>query len=124
MAHQLSKLLADAVIYPRLTGPGIVPGDDISKGVNSLETIISNIIGLLTVVAVIYFIFQVIFAGYGFINSQGDPKATEAAQKKLTYSILGLVIIVIAVGLGTLIADLLGIKYVLDFNGFFYSIGK
>lgn len=115
-----NKLLAAVFNMPKLEGPGLVPPTNPTL---AFEFTISRIIGLLTIVAVIYFIFQVIFAGYSFINSQGDPKAIDAAQKKLTYSILGLVIVVIAVGLGSLIASFLGIKNVLDIDAFFTSIG-
>lgn len=79
-----------------------------------VETTISSIIGILTIVAVIFFIIQIIFAGYAFISAQGDPKKIEAARKRLTDGILGITIVVVALGVGAFIATLLGIANPLD----------
>jgi len=109
----INHLLANADIPP-LTGPGVIPG---ANGTIALEKIVGQIFGVLTIFAVIYFIIQVILAGYSFISAQGDTKAIESARKRLTDGILGLTIVVIAVGLGSLIASLAGIPNVLDLNG-------
>jgi len=109
-----NRLLAD-VTMPRITGPGIDPGD----GTSALETLIGQIIGILTIVAVLYFIIQIILAGYSFISSQGDPKNMESARHRLTEGVLGLTIVVAAVGLGTLLATLVGIPNVLDLGAMF-----
>lgn len=94
-----------------LEGPGIKPTDDSPK---QLESILSTVIGFLTVIAVLFFVIQIILAGYGFISGQGDEKKIEASRKKLTDSILGLTIVVIAFGLGAFIAKLLGLSDVFN----------
>lgn len=91
-----------------LKGPGIVP-DLESPGI-PVENLISQIIGVLTIVGAIFFIFQIIFAGYAMISSQGDPKKIEVARSRLTNGILGLTIVVVALGVGAFIATLLGIR--------------
>jgi formate-dependent nitrite reductase membrane component NrfD len=122
MVHQyLTKLLAQAsYTMPTIKGPGIDPG---TNGTTALEKIISQIIGVLTIVAVIYFAIQVIIAGYNYISSEGDEKKLEAARQSLTNGVLGLVIVVVAVGLGSLIATLAGIPNVLDLNTMFTNMG-
>lgn len=107
-----NKLLAD-VSY-NITGNGIPVGGD--QGVSNLEKLISTFIGILTFVAVIYFVVQVILAGYAFISSQGDEKKMLEARSRLTNGILGLVVVVLALGLGSLIAHLLGANNLFDLN--------
>jgi hypothetical protein len=102
-----NKLLADATF--KLQGSG-VPVTSEEGAVTSLDTIISNAIGILTLIAVVFFAIQIIFAGYGFLASQGDPKKLEMARTRLTNGILGLVIVIIALGFTALISSLLGIE--------------
>lgn len=113
---QVNKLLAAQF---KLTGPGITPVGD---GTNQLESIISTVIGVLTLVAVIFFVVQIILAGYGFMSAQGDKGKIETARKRLTDSILGITIVVIAFGAGALIANLVGLGNVFDLNNIFTII--
>lgn len=114
MNHLSNKLLAYT-----LTGPGIQPG---SSPVSALEKIISSIIGILTIVGVVYFTIQIILAGFSLIASQGDPKEFQTSKKRLTTNVIGLVIIVIAYGLGALIASLLGMSSIFDLSTVFKPI--
>ena len=117
----LNRLLADVSIPP-IKGPGIDPGK-YGSGTLTLEKIISQVIGILTIIAVIFFAIQVIIAGYNFISSEGDEKKMEMARKSLTNGVLGIVIVVVAVGIVSLIATLLGISNPLDLNALFTGIG-
>ncbi len=101
-----------------ITGIGIQP---VGNGVSQLETIISSIIGFITIVAFIFFVFQIIFAGYSFISAQGDEKKLEAARSKLTNGILGLTIVVIAFGFTAFIAKILGMGDIFNLQQFFLS---
>ena len=100
-----NKLLA---IEYKLSGPGLKT----SGGVNSItdfESIISTIIGFLTVVGVIFFVIQIILSGFALISSKGDPKQFQAAQSKLIHNLIGLLIVVIAFGVTAFLTSLLGI---------------
>jgi len=88
--------------------------DESSNGVLELDNIISTVIGVLTLVAFIYFVIQVILAGYAFISGQGDEKKIESARKRLTDGILGITIVVIAFGITALIAKLIGLDNIFD----------
>ncbi|HPT66140.1 MAG TPA: hypothetical protein PK257_02400 [Candidatus Woesebacteria bacterium] len=113
-----NKLLANV-----LEGPGIQPISDSTGGsAGQIEKIISAVIGILTLVGVIYFTIQIIMAGIAMISSQGDPKELESAKKRLTTNLLGLAIIVIAYGLGALIASLLGMNSIFDLTTIFQPI--
>lgn len=116
MNHLTNQLLAYT-----LTGPGI-PVSSQAGAVTILEKIISSIIGILTIVGVVYFTIQIILAGFSLIASQGDPKEFQTSKKRLTTNVIGLVIIIIAYGLGALIASLLGMSSIFDLSTVFKPI--
>ncbi len=100
-----NRLLSD--ITGTLTGLGTTIADS-TQATTKASSLISQIIGVLTIFAFIWFGFQIILAGYQFITSSGDPKKAETARKRLTDGIIGILIITIALGMTSLIASLLG----------------
>lgn len=78
--------------------------------------------GVLTIIAIIWFALQIILAGYGLMTAHGDPKKVEENWSKLTNGILGIFIVVIAAGLAALLAKLLGLSNPFDLEAFFKSI--
>lgn len=119
MAPLTNRLLA---VQYKLEGPGVIPTSDIDA-TSKFEKYLSQIIGVLTIIAVIYFVIQIIFAGYTFISSTGDVKNMEAARKRLIDSVLGLFIVVVALGLGSLLAKLLGLGSIFDLQKMFTNMG-
>jgi hypothetical protein len=111
--------LVNKTLAYTITGPGITPTGDSSS---QLEKIISGVIGVLTIVAFIFFAFQIIFAGYSFLSSQGDAAKLKAARDRLTNGILGIVIVVIAFGITAFLSNLLGIENVFSLSTFINSI--
>jgi hypothetical protein len=75
-----------------------------------LDILISNVIGVLTLIAGIYFLIQLITSGYSWMSSGGDKQSVQTAQKKLTSSVLGLFIVVVAFALSGVIGNLLGLN--------------
>jgi len=94
----------------------------VGDGVDQLDKIISTVIGVLTLVAFIFFVLQIIFAGYSFISGQGDEKKIESARKRLTDGILGITIVVVAFGITALLAKLMGIDGIFDLTTIFSKI--
>jgi hypothetical protein len=107
-------------------GPLTGPGAPVTNGIDATAqagNFISQIIGVLTIFGFIWFGFQIVFAGYAFITSDGDEKKMEIARKRLTDGVLGLTIVVIALGLASLIASLAGISNVFDLSQMFLKLG-
>lgn len=113
-------LVTKALAYT-IEGPGIKPSADSSS---QLEKIISTIIGALTIIAFIFFAFQIIFAGYSFLSSQGDAAKLKAARERLTNGILGIVIVVIAFGITAFLGKLLGLEYIFNLGDFINSTNR
>jgi len=63
------------------------PAQGVTKGV-------SAIIGFLTVVAAIWFLFQFLIGGIAWISSAGDKNKLTEARERLTNAFIGLVVVV------------------------------
>jgi len=57
------------------------------------NNVIQTIFSLLLIVAVVYFIFNIIMASIKFIGSNGDQKKVETAKTQITYTFIGLLIV-------------------------------
>lgn len=75
-----------------------------------LFTFISNVLKFAGVIAGIYFVFQIIMAGFAYLNAAGDIKKTEAASATIWQSIIGMVIVASAFVIAALVAKFTGIN--------------
>ncbi len=112
-------MAAFKVLAYSISGPGIDPGTTFVSATLAAERLIGQIIGVLTIVAFVYFALQLIFAGYSFFTSEGDKGKIEASRKRITEGILGIFIIVVSLGLAALLASLAGLKNIFDLNAMF-----
>lgn len=106
--------LADVSIAPNggFKGLGTSPlGNPGTNGIGVLTNFISGVIGVMTLVGILWFIFVFITGAIGIISSGGDKQALESAKKKITTGLIGLVVLIAAV----FIIDLIG--YLFGFTG-------
>ena len=71
---------------------------------------ISNIFKLAGTIGGLFFIIQVIMAGYEYITAAGDAKKVDAAWSKICQSVLGIIIIASAFTLAGVIERITGIS--------------
>jgi nitrate reductase NapE component len=57
---------------------------------------ISSIVGFMTIVGSIWFMFQLLFGGYEWISSAGDTKKLTTARQRIMNGFFGLTIIIAA----------------------------
>lgn len=88
-------------------GPLGNPGND---GVGIFSNFLSSAVGLMTIIAVIWFVFTFFIGAIGIISAGSDKQALESSRKKISTGIIGLVVTIAAV----FIIDLLG--YLLGFG--------
>lgn len=103
-----------ATLYVLLAQGNLMGTVDVPPGVKEfaagpagLIVFISNMIKLISVIAGLFGLFNIISAGYTYLSSGGNAKATEGAMNQLTYSLIGLMIIVGAFTITALISLLL-----------------
>lgn len=90
------------------------------QGFMNLATFISMVIGVMTVVAIIWFLFTLITGAISIIGSGGDKQALESARKKITTGVIGLVVVIASV----FILDLIGTIFGIDFLDIFSLLAK
>lgn len=78
--------------------------------INCFPIIVGNVIFWLLVLAGITAVAMVIFSGFKFVTSGGDPKQAEGARKTLTFAVLGLVLILMSFIIMPFIAKATGVK--------------
>lgn len=69
------------------------------EGVATLSCIIplfQNVIQAAIILSGVFAVFLIIFAGYKFIRSNGDPKQVDAARQIAIYAILGIFLIMLS----------------------------
>ena len=71
---------------------------------------ISTILKFAGVIGGLFFLIQLIIAGYSYIASNGDAKKIEASSNKVTQSVLGIVIIAGSTLIVGVVGRLLGIN--------------
>ena len=62
------------------------------RGVGGISNFISNAIKFLIVIAGIYALFNLVFAGYSFMSAGGDPKKIADSWAKIWQTLLGLIV--------------------------------
>lgn len=75
---------------------------------------LSSTIGLMSIIAVIWFIFLLITGSYGYMTAGGDKAKIEKAQKTIINGVVGLAITVFAIFIVKFIGSLLGIDFILN----------
>jgi len=110
----MNRLLAD-VPLGRLETLGTDLNNPGSAGA-TLARIVSAVIGLLTVIAVVYFMINLITGATMIITAGGDKGKYSEARQKITYGFIGLVVTIAAIFILGLLAILLDIPTLLDIS--------
>lgn len=97
----LSTLAFGLVALPAGTAVYAAPGDEIKKGVNTVDGgtgagdlggLIKNVINLLLFIVGVASVIMIIIGGLRYTTSGGDSSSVTAAKNTILYSIVGLVV--------------------------------
>lgn len=80
-------------------------------GIDIFSTIISSAIGVMTIVAFIWFVFQFIIGAIGIMTAGGDKQKLEGSRTKIVNGIIGLVVVIMAIAIISLIGFLFNIPF-------------
>lgn len=89
------------------------PYTDGTTALIDTSKIVSTIIGVMTVAAVIWFIFTFITGAFSWITSKGDKAKLETARDRITNAVIGLIIVVAAWAIVSLLGVMLGWENIL-----------
>ncbi len=87
---------------------------DATLGLTKVTNVISSIIGIMTVAGSIWFMFQILTAGIGWITAGGDKGKLETARNRLTDAMIGLFVLVAGWSILALAGQFFGYDIVLS----------
>ena len=96
----------DSSIIPGQGGPG-------AATFQALEVIFSNILAIIFILAGFTTFIMLLVAGFRYLLSKGDPKATAQARGTLTWAIVGLLFLIAAWFILRLIKEFTGVDVTL-----------
>jgi vacuolar-type H+-ATPase subunit I/STV1 len=110
------SLLAQADTGQANFGPGLQADSPLSQGASdntqvlgNLEMIISNLIGFLTVIAGLFFLFYFLIAAINWVTAGGDSGKVQKARDQMVQGVMGLVVVIISYAVVGLIGSVVGI---------------
>lgn len=110
------KLANNGIPAGGFTLPGTLGQNPAADAPGTLESVISTAIGVMTIIAFIWFIMQFFIAAVQIISSGGDKAALASARSKLSVSVIGIVVVISAIFLVEIVGTILGIP-ILDLSG-------
>jgi hypothetical protein len=86
-------------------------GSDVDAGaVTNLELFISNVIGFLTILGALFFIFYFVMGGLSWITAAGDSGKIQKARDQMLNGVIGLIVIVASYSLIGIIGSVFGVE--------------
>jgi hypothetical protein len=111
----MTNLIAQAktISLPPVAGDGKGLGgfSAVTDSAITLATIISSILGFLTIVGGLWFTVNFILAAVSWISAGGDKGKTQQAKDKITNAVIGLAIVVGAYAIAGLVGSILGLDF-------------
>lgn len=95
-------------VFGRIKAPDFI--EKIGFGAGGINQILNTLVVIIYVVAGVVAVFMVIFSALEFITSGGDKEKVAGARKRLTYAIIGLVILGLAGVLIYTLGQILGFE--------------
>ena len=87
---------------------GYAPGTNATTG-SLIETLLSNIIGILTLIAGLTFLLYFFIGALNLLTSGGEPERAKKARNFISEGLIGLTITVTAYGIAWVLGTLMGI---------------
>ena len=106
-------------------GPLGLEGEiDAGMAAPAFTKVLSTTIGVMTVVAIIWFVIQFFLGAIGIIFSGGDKGKLTEARSKITTGLVGLVVVIAATFLIDLVGSILGIDNLLNITELIFLLGQ
>lgn len=97
-----------------LKGFGALGLEQSQTGEAVFQTFISSAIGLMSTIAIIWFVFIIISGGIAYMGAGSDQKATEGARKKITNGLIGLLVTFFGIFIINFVGQIFGLKNILN----------
>lgn len=96
-------------IFGRISPPDAVK--DLGTGNVGLGNVLTNILTLIYILAGIAFLFMIVFAAFQLITSGGDKEKVGAARSRITYAVIGIIILALAFVAAQVLGSITGLTF-------------
>jgi len=79
------------------------------QGINNIGDIVNKVVTFMIPLAGIILFFVIIWGGYDFLMSQGQPEKMKSAQAKITTGLVGFILLIVSYIVVKLIARIFGV---------------
>lgn len=102
-------------IFGRITPPEQIAAinENDPSGLTGINNFLANIISLIFLVSTTVFVAMVLWAAYDFIYSFGDKEGIAKAKAKMTWAIIGFVILSLSFALFRILEQITGIRFLM-----------
>src|SRR3990170_4627244 len=104
----MDNLLTQSIVIPGVTGT--IQGPLPAGRFTNLASLVNNAVPLILALAGIALLLYLIWGGFDFLTSMGDPKKAEMGKTKITQAIIGFFIIFTSYWIVQLVDYLFGLK--------------
>lgn len=111
---QLAQIKLFDQDYLKGFGPLGLESKGPSDAPSLFNTFLTSVIGIITVVGFIWFVFLIITGAISIMTAGGDKNAVAGAAKKITNGLIGLVVLIAALFIIDLFGTLMGIPDILN----------
>ncbi len=80
------------------------------KGINTVGDLVNTLMNFLVPLAGIIFLLVLIWGGYDFMMSGGNPEKLKSAQAKITTGVIGFILLVLAYLIVRIISFIFGLE--------------
>ncbi len=108
MSRQLAQF-GDTGLQPT-NAPFTFDSSSPTSTVNSFESFISQMIGVLTIVGSVFFIGYFVMGAFKWVTSGGDTGKVQKARDQMVQGVLGLIMLVAAYGIIGLVGTIFGLN--------------
>ena len=124
----MRNLISDIQLAPKDGFRGIGPlglqNYSLTSAPKIFNTFLSSLVGIITVIAIIWFLVTLITGALAIMSAGGDKAALENARKRIATGLIGLIVTISALFILDLIGSLIGIKDILNPAALLDSITK
>lgn len=92
---------------------GKTPQEQGTGVIVELAKIVSTVVGVVTIVAGLFFFIQFLTAAFAWITSGGDAQNLEKARQKIINALIGLILVVAAISIMGVLEVVFGIPFLL-----------
>ncbi len=115
----MSKLIAAQSVqdvFGKIEAPSPIQPLTKDGGAAGISMFLSNVVTLIYITASIVFVFMVLISAFQWITSAGDKEKVAAARNRLTFAIIGIVILALAFVIIRLVGQVTGFEFFVGQN--------